>query len=155
MRGRDRTCFWLMFLLTIPGVSGADLERGVVAYEQGDYTTAYLEFHRAAETGDAEAQLKLAEMYYHGRGVPRSDTQAVRWARLAAEQGYQWAQYGLGVSYARGLGVPKSLVQAYLWLNLAAAQGNELAADKRDRIEREMTREQVAEAQRLSIEALE
>jgi TPR repeat protein len=70
------------------------------------------------------------------------------------EQGHQWAQYGLGVTYVRGSGVSESLAQACLWLNLAAAQGNELAAEKRDRIEREMTREQFAEAQRPSAEAL-
>nr|HRT58408.1 hypothetical protein [Candidatus Paceibacterota bacterium] len=54
-------------------------------------------------------------------------------------------------------GVPKNYVQAYFWFNLAAA-GNagaspeviELAAKTRDGLEDKMTREQIAEAQRLS-----
>ena len=42
-----------------------------------------------------------------------------------------------------------------MWWNLAAAQGNEGAQDNKDIIEEEMTREQIAEAQRLTREWLE
>ena len=41
---------------------------------------------------------------------------------------------------------------AYMWFNLAAAQGNEDAENDKDAMERQMTREQIAEAQRLSRE---
>ena len=41
---------------------------------------------------------------------------------------------------------------AYMWYNLAAAQGNENAPGNKDRLERGMTREQIAEAQRMSRE---
>ena len=41
---------------------------------------------------------------------------------------------------------------AYMWYNLAAAQGNEDAESGKAGIERRMTREQIAEAQRLSTE---
>ena len=44
---------------------------------------------------------------------------------------------------------------AYMWWNLAAAQGNETAQMNKDRLEQSMTREQIAEAQRLSREWLE
>ena len=39
-----------------------------------------------------------------------------------------------------------------MWFNLAAAQGNENAQDNKDIAEQRMTREQIAEAQRLSTE---
>ena len=44
---------------------------------------------------------------------------------------------------------------AYMWFNLAAAQGQEDARGNKDRLEQRMTREQIAEAQRLSREWLE
>jgi len=52
--------------------------------------------------------------------------------------------------YYEGEGVPKDFVTSYMWLNLAAAQGADLGTDLRDIVEPTMTREQIAEAQRLS-----
>ena len=94
-------------------------------------------------------------MYGTGRGVPQDFVEAARWFRLAAEQGMAEAQASLGNMYARGEGVPQDDVLAYMWHNLAAAQGNEIAQDNKDIIEEDMTREQIAEAQRLSREWLE
>jgi len=75
--------------------------------------------------------------------------------RASAEQRNPIAQYNLGYAYANGFGVPEDYVLAYMWANLAAAQGNEIAQDNKDIIEERMTREQIAEAQRLSTEWLE
>ena len=52
-------------------------------------------------------------------------------------------------------GVPEDIVLAYMWWNLAAAQGDEGPQSNKDRAERQMTSEQIAEAQRLSREWLE
>jgi hypothetical protein len=57
--------------------------------------------------------------------------------------------------YANGEGVPEDYVLAYMWWNLAVAQGYEDAQGNKDRLEQRMTREQIAEAQRLSREWLE
>ena len=46
-------------------------------------------------------------------------------------------------------------VLAYMWSNLAAAQGDVGAQQHKDFVEQRMTREQIAEAQRLSREWLE
>jgi TPR repeat protein len=109
----------------------------------------------AAEQGDAMAQSGLGIMYRSGRGVPEDDAEAVRWFRLAAEQGYALPQYFLGNMYDNGDGVPRDNVLAYMWWNLAAAQGNEDAQGNKDIAEQQMTREHIAEAQRLSREWLE
>mgnify|MGYP001440917094 CR=1 FL=1 len=103
----------------------------------------------------AEAQLNLGEKYNNGDGVPQDYVEAVRWYRLAAEQGYANAQYNVGIMYADGDGVAEDNVLAYMWYNLAAAQGQQLAVSLKENIERRMTREQIAEAQRLSTEWLE
>ena len=94
-------------------------------------------------------------MYARGEGVPEDDAEAVRWYRLAAEQGLAAAQLNLGGSYANGEGVPEDHVLAYIWSNLAAAQGAEFAQENKDLWEQQMTREQIAEGQRLSREWLE
>ena len=57
-------------------------------------------------------------------------------------------------------GIPEDDVFAYMWYNymwynLSAAQGNETARSNKDEIEQRMTREQIAEAQRLSREWIE
>ena len=80
------------------------------------------------------------------------NAEAVRWYRLAAEQGDALAQTNLGFMYANANGVPEDLVFAYLWFNLSAAQGNEIAQSNEEKIEQYLTREQIAEAQRLSRE---
>jgi hypothetical protein len=75
--------------------------------------------------------------------------------RALAEQGDANAQNNLGFMYVAGDGVPEDNVLAYMWYNLAAAQENEVAQVLKDFIEEEMTREQIAEGQRLSREWLE
>ena len=80
------------------------------------------------------------------------DAEAVRWYRLAAEQGHDAAQNNLGGMYAYGEGVPEDDVQAYAWYSIAAAQGNELAKKNKEKIATEMTRAQIADAQKLSRE---
>jgi uncharacterized protein len=112
-----------------------------------------------AEQGDVVAQFHLGARYDNGYGVPEDDVEAVRWYRLAADQGNAKAQVGLGGMYAEGMGVPEDLVLAYMWLNLAAAQGNdivtEIGNELKELTESRMTREQIAEAQRMSREWIE
>ncbi len=76
--------------------------------------------------------------------------------RTCAEQGNARARELLGIRYAAGTGLPVDNVLAYMWLNLAAAQGQSAGAPVfRDLTAERMTREQIAEAQRLSREWLE
>jgi len=120
-----------------------------------DYAEAARWYRLAAEQGLAEAQSGLGHIYSDGEGVPEDDAEAARWYRLAAEQGFAEAQNNLGRMYSSGEGVPEDGVLAYMWYNLAAAQGSEVAQENKDIIERRMTREQIAEAQRMSREWLE
>jgi S1-C subfamily serine protease len=76
--------------------------------------------------------------------------EAVKWYRKAAEQNDAPAQYLLGRSYAEGQGVPKDYVEAYRWCLLASAKGYEDAKSVVSWLEDRMTREQIAEGQRLA-----
>ena len=109
-------------------------------------------YRKAAEQGHESAQSNLGVMYHEGRGIPKDDRQAVQWYRKAAEQGDAIAQFNLGLKYANGEGVPKDDVQAYAWANLAGAQGHESARELRADLSANMTRAQIAEAQKLSRE---
>ena len=115
-----------------------------------DFTEAVKWFRLAANQGVAFAQYSLGVAYDFGTGVPKDFTEAVKWYRLAAAQGYALAQFNLGLMYARGTGVPEDYVQAYKWWNLAAAAGNADAKNYKRKVAEKMTKEHIAEAQRLS-----
>ncbi|MXX34350.1 MAG: sel1 repeat family protein [Gemmatimonadetes bacterium] len=111
-------------------------------------------YRAAAGQGYARAQFNLGLMYANGQGVSENDAEAVRWYRVAAEQGLDRAQFSLGEVYANGEGVLENDVLAYGWFNLAGAQGHERAREAKDQLSRQMTCEQVARAQELSVELL-
>jgi len=80
--------------------------------------------------------------------VPQYDAEAVKWLHDAADQGEADAQHNLGVMYAVGKGTPRDYVEAYMWLSLAVAQGDEEVRGHFDSIERQITPDQIAEAQK-------
>ena len=83
-----------------PASWSADFNKGVTAYQAGNYKAALAEWRPLAQAGNARAQNFLGFMYDNGEGVLEDDLEAVKWYRLAAEQGNPKAQYGLGaVSY--------------------------------------------------------
>ena len=73
------------------------------------------------------------------------------WTPLA-EQGNARAQSNLGVMYAFGTGTLKDYIAAHMWGNIAAMNGNEFGGKLRDDFEKQMTTEQIAEAQKLARE---
>lgn len=78
---------------------------------------------RAAEQGDADAQVNLGFAYEQGEGVRKDYAEGARWFRKAAENGNVRAQDSLGEIYGRGLGVPQDDVEAARWKRKAAEQG--------------------------------
>jgi uncharacterized protein len=57
--------------------------------------------------------------------------------------------------FGEGLGVPREDVQAYQWYSLSAAQGVDIARQNLSIAEGRMTREQIAQAQRMAAETFE
>ena len=67
-------CVTLVVLLGSAGMSwSADFQKGVAAYNSGDYATALREWTPLAEQGDAIAQYNLGVSYDNGEGVPQDD----------------------------------------------------------------------------------
>ncbi len=126
-----------------------------VCYAEGegvakDYVESVKWLRKAAEQNLACAQYKLGFCYANGQGVAKDYVEAVKWWRKAAEQNLASAQYNLGVCYGEGQGVAKDYVEGYKWFLLAAAQGNEAAKKDMATEEGWMTREQIAEGQKLA-----
>jgi len=113
----------ILFCLTSNVAWSADFQKGLTAYESGDYATALREIEPLAKQGNARAQYNLGVMYAKGKGVPQNDKTAVKWLRLAAEQGNARAQSILGAMYQHGDGVPQNYKTAMKWYKLAAEQG--------------------------------
>ena len=74
---------------------------------------------------------------------------------LGAQAGSADALFELGMLYATGRDVVADLVVAHKWFNLAASRGNAAALTRRIELAREMSGEQVAEAQKLAREWLQ
>ena len=115
-----------------------------------DFKQAAAWYRKAAEQGDAIAQLQLGRMYFAGQGVPQDFKQAYVWTREAAEQRVAKAQFILGVMYGQGRGVPQDDQKAYAWVSVAAVNGVGQAAEVRDSVARELTPAALAEAQTLA-----
>jgi uncharacterized protein len=110
---------------------------------------------QAAAKGSSAAQFQLAHCYGSGEGVPKDIRKAVSLFRQAAEAGHAEAQLQMGCLYQDDTtdgGAPKNPVEACKWFSLAAAQGAAGAAKGQSDIEKIMTPEQIAEAQKLSRE---
>jgi len=115
-----------------------------------DFKEAVKWIRSAAEWGFAYAQFDLGAIYERGKGVPQDYKEAVKWYRLSAEQGIVYAQVNLGSMYANGHGVPKDSVLAHMWWNLAGSNGNERASKNRKLVEKEMSPQQITQAQEMA-----
>jgi TPR repeat protein len=72
--------FAVLLLLVTP--AGAQyFQKGLEAYNRGDYATALREWRPLAAQGHARAQYNLGFMYASGQGVPQDYAEAVKWFR--------------------------------------------------------------------------
>jgi TPR repeat protein len=106
-------------------------------------------YREAAVRGIVDAQYALAVMYDYGEGIARNDLQAMNWYRRAADKGHRESQYKLGLKYDLGEGVIEDDVQAYKWITLSANQGSAKAKDGQYILKKELTLNQLAEAEKL------
>jgi hypothetical protein len=117
---------------------------------RGDFATrdsALQLLQASASSGLRQAQRELAERYMAGIGVVQNFAQAANWYQLAAQQGDAVAMYNLGNMARSGWGMDESVVDSYVWLNLASARGEARADELRTQIMKQMTTDQIHDAQ--------
>ena len=81
-------------------------------------------YAKAAEQGNAEAQVNLGFAYEQGQGVKQDYGKAVGWYAKAAGQERVEAQFNLGRLYQQGQGVKQDDERAVYWFTKAAQQGD-------------------------------
>lgn len=91
----------------VPAISAAEVAR----------------LRRAADQGDLQSQVALAQAYASGNGVPQSYEQTALWLRKAADKGLADAQYWLAVMHRDAMGVPPDVPQMVQLFRQAAEQG--------------------------------
>ena len=74
-------------------------DKGDKAYENNNYSLAFDEYRKAADTGSAYAQFMLANMYLTGDAGNKNLEQYMYWLRQSGENGYASANYLLGMAY--------------------------------------------------------
>lgn len=83
-----------------------------VAYDRADTKSALRIWLASAESGSAEAQNNVGEIYERGVGGQPDYTAAATWYQKAVAQGYTRAMVNLGSLYEQGLGVDKDPLKA-------------------------------------------
>ena len=114
----------LFCFLTSSICHAGDLNKGLIAAQNGDFTTALKEWMPLAKQGNASAQNNLGVMFQQGNGVRQDYKEALKWYRLAAEKGDAYAGFNLGDLYENGNGVQQDYQKAVKWFRVAAQQGN-------------------------------
>lgn len=100
-----------------------DLASGIAAFEAKEFRRSLQLLQPLAQSGDPEAQYRLAIQYQAGLGIVKNPLQAYHWMREAAEQDHGLALHGLGIMYLYGECVEKDEREAARWLQRAADQG--------------------------------
>ena len=125
----------IAFALFFPcaNVNADSFEAGMRAYGKNDYSTALIEFKKAASQNDSLSQLILGEMYAQGIGVKKDMEEAIRWYQLAVKKrdvpkiedatAKMAANEQLGRIYYLGEGVDKDYQAALMYARQAAKDG--------------------------------
>jgi TPR repeat protein len=100
-----------------------DMASGMAAFEAKEFAQAWRLLKPFADTGDAQAQHRVAIMCQNGLGMAPNPLMAYKWMRAAAEQGYAMAEHGLGFMYLYGECTEKNEKEAAKWFQHAAEHG--------------------------------
>ncbi|MEQ8516162.1 MAG: caspase family protein, partial [Chromatocurvus sp.] len=108
-----------------------------VAYDRADYKTALKVWLPAAESGEADAQNAVGEIFERGLGGEPNYELAFVWYQRAAEQGHKGAQVNLATLYETGRGVEQDKRTALNWYRRAWGIGEDELVHRSD-AEREL-----------------
>lgn len=111
-------------LLAASAAASADAEKGMAAFQNGDYKTALKELNADVKKGDAEAMAMLSRLYAEGKGVKQDHKIAFQWMEKAAKAGSVHGQGSLAMFYSEGVGTTKDDVKSLEWGRRAADSGH-------------------------------
>ena len=95
-------------------------------YEAKDFSGAFQEMQRIANTGNAQAIYNLGYMHQVGQGTTRDEKKALHYYQDASNKGFGQASYTLAQVYRNGtLGVTKNSQKYKEFLDKASNQGSD------------------------------
>jgi len=116
LQRRGSTAYVLDALVRI----GTFISRGIPNTDvKADLSRARAYYERAALFGNADAQFRLAEMYFRGEGGEGNSLQAARWAKLSMDKGNNDARALLGHLLFQGEGVTRQPTRGLTFLTIA------------------------------------
>ncbi len=127
------------------GWPGAEYNLGTYYKTEFRFREAEFWLLKAAEQGQYEADLNLAQIY-HAPGTLHDEEKSFLWLLRGAEHGDATAQYNTCWDYADGVGVTRNMEEAYRWCYIAAQQGQPQAIRNRDHLASQMQPMEVARA---------
>ena len=137
----------ITFLVFLPPIVYADIEKARDLMESNNFREAMKELLPAARSGNADAEELIGVMYAMGLGVKRDDVRAFEWYLRSAMKGHPGAQSGVGWYYEVGRGMPSpDLIRAYMWYVLSAIGGDPDAAISQEEVVKKMSLEQIEKA---------
>jgi uncharacterized protein len=116
-----------------PAATKAAFDRGLVAYDSGDFANAYQTWD-VIKDDDLAALRNVATMLRTGKGVGKDPGKAEDLLEQAAEDGLASAAYDLGDMLLNGEAGPPDIPAALDWLDRAAEARHPLAALKLARL---------------------
>jgi hypothetical protein len=102
-------------------------QKGVKAYDKGDYATAFKIWLPLAQHEDLAAMRNVALLLRTGKGVDRDPARALWFYEEAGSKGFALAQLNAAFMHLEGDGVPKNLEAAAFWFHAAARAGSPIA----------------------------
>ncbi|WP_111856194.1 tetratricopeptide repeat protein [Acinetobacter oleivorans] len=100
-------------------------------YAAKNYSAAFQEMQRLAQTGNAQAIYNLGYMTQMGQGTAKDSSKALKYYEDASNKGYAQASYTLAQIYETGeLGVAKDSNKFSQYIQKASAQGSDDATVK-------------------------
>lgn len=143
----------LAVALAPPAAAGDSVKDAVMDYRLGHYQAAFVKMSRLAAKQNPEAMFWVGSMWHKGLGTPRDHAKAFAYYNDAALMGDVKAQNNLGLLYRDGLGVKRNYPAAFAWFMLAAAGHDAVARANKDRLEYNMTQDQIRRGREMAGEA--
>jgi TPR repeat protein len=113
-------------------VNAAPLDDALKVLEAGGNAQAVEVLTKLANDGNPLAQLRLGDLYFHGKGVAEDENRAIHWWKKSAASGNAEAMYQIAHAYLFGNSAAKSVDdpdrEAASWYFQAASAGHAEAA---------------------------
>ena len=114
----------------------------------GADTQKVFDLSEKANSGDANAEFELANVFLEGRNIPKDETKGMALLERAARSGHAQAQFQMGQRIYGDGNNSASYVDSYVWYALAQRSGASVADARVTELEFRMTPDQLSEARK-------